>query len=124
MPEVKIKIANLQKVRYAFAQSPSLMTKNMRIAMGKSVKKLESTSKSFSPVDTGYLRSSHYSNFTPTRGVVGAAANYAPYVHWGTRYQRAQPFLQRAANTDQDFISDEFLTAADNTLHEIARKAK
>lgn len=53
------------------------------------------------PVDTGRLRSSVNSSGLKRdgRGVyveVGTNVEYAPYVEFGTRYQRAQPYLRPA----------------------------
>lgn len=54
-------------------------------------------SKAITPVRTGYLRSrtSHSVERTPTgwRLRIGNSAEYAPYVHEGTRYMAPQPFL-------------------------------
>lgn len=45
-------------------------------------------------IDTGYLRSSiGVQSVTPFRATVQAGANYGVYIHEGTRYMRARPFL-------------------------------
>ena len=56
-----------------------------------------SSSKAITPVRTGYLRSrtSHSVSRTATgwRLRIGNSADYALYVHEGTRYMAPQPFL-------------------------------
>ena len=52
--------------------------------------------KRLAPVDTGRLRSSIYSEPDGPDVIVGASAEYAAYVEYGTRYQHAQPFMTPA----------------------------
>lgn len=50
------------------------------------------------PVDTGRLRSSisHTYDVNLEEVFIGTNVEYAPYVEFGTRYQRAQPYLREA----------------------------
>lgn len=52
------------------------------------------------PVDTGRLRSSIQTDFKAGHveiiGEVYTNVEYAPHVNYGTRYQRAQPFFDKA----------------------------
>lgn len=49
------------------------------------------------PVDTGRLRDSHaVEQDGPAAYAVSADTPYALYVHWGTRYKAANPWLARA----------------------------
>ena len=59
---------------------------------------IERAAKQRAPVDTGNLRRSITTEIDPARGDkatgrVGTGVHYAPYVEFGTRYTRAQPFL-------------------------------
>lgn len=54
------------------------------------------------PVDTGLLRASNQFEVSPpsgweVHGLVFNAVEYAPYVHDGTRYMEARPFLVEGA---------------------------
>ena len=49
------------------------------------------------PVDTGKLRDSHTLEGGNGEYSVVADTPYAVYVHWGTRFRRANPWLARAA---------------------------
>lgn len=57
--------------------------------------------KRMAPVDTGRLRSSIAEELRREDGelveIVGTDVEYAPYVEFGTRRMRAQPFLRPAA---------------------------
>ena len=48
------------------------------------------------PVKTGRLQDSIDMDTSPTKGVVYANTDYAPYVELGTEKQTAQPFLRPA----------------------------
>jgi HK97 gp10 family phage protein len=57
--------------------------------------------KQLAPVDTGYMRSritqTAFSSPQSLRAVIEAGAHYSIYVHEGTRYMRARPFLEEGA---------------------------
>lgn len=121
--DIKIKIVNLAQIRAAFARSPRVMARNLNKAIKRSVIKIEGDSKRVTPVRTGFLRSSHSSSFSNLAGFIDVTASYAPYVHFGTRFQRAQPFLQKSVNANEGFVNDEMLSAVQDTLNDIARRA-
>jgi HK97 gp10 family phage protein len=56
---------------------------------------IESDAKQFAPVDTGRLRSSIHAEIAPNglSASVEAGVGYAVFLEFGTRRQRAQPFL-------------------------------
>ncbi len=65
------------------------------------------------PVDTGLLRSQNQNEVNPPVGfrVEGAAFNpteYAPYVHDGTRFMEARPFLVEGATIAAQRLNFEF----------------
>lgn len=68
---------------------------------------VESGAKRNTPVDTGRLRASivrqEFGRFNRT---VGTNVEYAIHVEFGTRYQRAQPFLYPAAEAERQRFLD------------------
>lgn len=56
---------------------------------------IETDAKLLAPVDTGRLRSSIHSEFSPDRlrAMVLDGVTYGKYLEFGTRYIRARPFL-------------------------------
>lgn len=56
---------------------------------------IESDAKQFAPVDTGRLRASIHVDIAPNglSATVEAGVDYALFLEFGTRSQRAQPFL-------------------------------
>lgn len=121
MAQINVTIKNLPQIRMAFAQAPRLMAKNLQKAIGQSIFTIERESKLRTPVRTGFLRSSHTTKLSPLRGEVGPTADYAPFVHGGTRYMRARPFLLQGVQASENNIDGFFRTAVQNTLDKIAR---
>lgn len=121
MPNVKIQIKNLAEIQSAFKRSPRLMTKNLQKAIKRSVYKIGASSRRNTPVLTGRLRSSHYERFTSgLKAEVGTNTSYDLFVHEGTRFMRARPYLRLAVESEQGFVDKEFEGAVQSTLDEIA----
>ena len=121
MADVNIRITNLPQIKAAFSKSPGLMTKNLNLAIRKTMLYIEAKSKINTPVKTARLRNSHRSLFSNLRGEVGTHTDYDIYVHNGTRYMQARPYLKDAAEESQNTIDSNFKSAVQNTLNEIGR---
>jgi len=119
--DVQIKITNLAEIRRAFDKAPLLMTKELNIAINKTVLYIQSKSMLNTPVRTTRLRSSTRSSFGNLRGEVGTHTNYDIFVHNGTRFMTAQPYLKDAVDDSGSVIERNFKSAAQNALDAIAR---
>lgn len=111
----------MAQIRAAFRKSPSVMTKNLDKAIKKVVITVERGSIQNAPVDTGRLRSSHYAKFSRLRGEVGTDVEYDNYVHDGTKFMKARPYLQKSVDDNQSAIDKEFENAVQDTLDTLAR---
>lgn len=118
---IQIRIKNINQIRLAFLRSPHEMSKNLNKAIARVVLKIERDSKIGTPVDTGYLRASHYTRFQPLKGEVGTNTQYDTFVHEGTRFMKARPYLQSAVDKNENFIDREFKDAVQDTLDKLAR---
>jgi HK97 gp10 family phage protein len=60
---------------------------------------IEATSKALVPVDTGTLRRSIHTVFSPggLRAIVGPSVAYSIFVEFGTRFMAARPYMRPAA---------------------------
>lgn len=71
----------------------------MRAEVNRLAASVERYAKQLTPVDTGRLRASI--SFSPATlwltSVVSTHTNYAIFVHEGTRYMRARPFMETGA---------------------------
>ena len=122
MPDIAIKITNLPEIKAAFSQAPGLMVRELNTAIKKSILTIQRKSMINTPFLTGRLRSSTTSQFANLRGEVGTHTNYDIFVHWGTRFMKARPYLKDAVDDSSDETKEFFTKAVQNVLDEIGRK--
>lgn len=90
--EIKIDTKGLQTL--AQSLSPLAIDSLVRAAAFDA----EGGAKRLAPVDTGFLRSSLSTHMIgPARAEVGASAEYAAFIEFGTGKSHAQPFLTPAS---------------------------
>jgi HK97 gp10 family phage protein len=119
---INIEIKNIAQIKSAFHRAPYLMTKNLSGAIRRVALKVQSESMKITPVQTGFLRRSHTTAFeTPLRASVQPTANYAAFVHDGTKFMPARPFLANAVEITQGFTDTEFEKAVQDTLDSIGK---
>lgn len=127
MSTMNVEIKNLPQIKSALRKSPALMVKNLNIAIKKSILQIARKSASNSPVKTGNLRASHFRpesfTYAPLYAKLEPSPFYAIYVHDGTKFMRARPFLKDAVESENDQIQRFFIEAVDNTLNSIAKDA-
>jgi HK97 gp10 family phage protein len=119
--EIAIKITNLRQIKAAFNKAPALMTKELNLAIKKSVFVIEARSKINTPVLTGRLRSSTRSLFSNLKGEVGTHTNYDVFVHYGTRFMKGRPYLLEAVNDSNTEVDKFFHQAVDKVLSDIGK---
>ena len=124
MANIDIKIENINEIRAAFRKAPLVMTQNLDRAIKRSLLSIQAISMRNTPVRTGRLRASHTTRFTPLMGVLQPTAHYAIYVHDGTRFMKARPFLANAVKTQNAEVQDNFKKAVRDTLDTIARESR
>lgn len=122
---VNIRIKNLPQIRHAFGQAPRLMGEKFREALTKSAILVQSRSMIHTPVLTGRLRASHTFGVSGSglgmKATVEPTANYAVFVHEGTKFMRGRPFLKQGADESVRDIDDFFTKAAQEALDKIGR---
>lgn len=69
-----------------------------RLTVAQTALLIETDAKLFAPVDTGRLRASIHAEIAPDglSATVSDGVDYGVFVEFGTRFQRAQPFLHPA----------------------------
>lgn len=118
---IAIKITNLPQIRAAFNQAPGLMTKELNLAIRKSLYTVQPKSMRNTPVLTGRLRASTRSLFSNLKGEIGTHTDYDIFVHNGTRYMKARPYLKTAVEDSEHEIQRFFTQAVDNVLSAIGK---
>lgn len=123
--EVKIHIKNLAEIRQAFSQAPTIMRRKFSDALKKAAITVQRESMIRTPVDTGRLRASHMFNVSGLglgmQATVQPTADYAIFVHEGTRFMRGRPFLKQGADAAKNDIQRFFTDALQDGLNEIGR---
>lgn len=117
-----LEIVNLPQIRAAFKSAPYLMAKELDTAIKKSVFLIQRQSMINTPVRTGRLRASTYSRFMPAEGVVGTNTDYDVFVHNGTRFMKARPYLKDAIEETKGETAKFFTKAVDNVLSDIGKR--
>jgi len=77
-------------------------------SLAKSALLVEGQSKINSPVDTGRMRSSITTEIQPLKATIMPMVNYAVYVHEGTKFMKARPFMKDALDQKEGAIADIF----------------
>lgn len=121
MPSIKIEITNIRQIKDAFGKAPSLMTKELNKAIKKSIFTVQGRSMINTPVKTGRLRSSTRSMFENLKGTVGTNTTYDIFIHDGTRFIKARPYLADAVDESDNDIQGFFTDAVDDVLSAIGR---
>lgn len=83
---------------------------------------VEAESKKVTPVKTGRLRASIMTDIGNLRAKIAPHTDYAGFVHWGTKYMKARPFMIWGFEGAMS-RSDEPLQAATNEMAEKIKKA-
>lgn len=82
--------------------------KAISISIEKSALLIWGQSKKNAPVDTGNMRGGIFTSILPMTASIVSPVSYSIYVHEGTRYMRARPFLYDAAEQKREEILDTF----------------
>lgn len=95
---------------------------HIRNAIGTAIKKsaylVEREAKLETPVDTGRMRASIFSDIQPEIATISPYVNYAVFVHEGTRYIKANPFMERASQNAQSGVQGFFDDEIDRAINQ------
>ncbi len=94
--DVTITVEGAEEFAAAMRKFDEAMQQKVRDWLADWARRVAASANSKAPERTGYLKSTIYSEIQEWVAEVGAAAAYAIFVEKGTRYMRAQPFLEPA----------------------------
>lgn len=110
---VEIKIESKRLEAY-LKKAPEVTARALSTAILKGTLMAEGIARRTSPHDTGRLASSIFTEIRPLFGKVETDTEYAIFVHDGTRFIRARPWMKQAAEQiDLDDIIKAELNALD-----------
>jgi len=121
--EYNIEIKGLKKFQRALSDYPKIAKGYFAEAIRLATLKVEGKTKKRTPVDTGMLRDTMAHVYSDVEGKVFPLQNYAVYVHEGTRYMRARPYLQWGLRDSEREIQGYFERALEQTLDEVERRS-
>lgn len=120
---VSIEIRGLDMFARKFRDFPMNFRTEFTDAIKKVLFVIEAEAKQVTPVRTGHLMGSigtppyGFKKVSELYGAVGTNVEYAIYVHEGTRYMKARPFMMWGIRNAEDDINDIFIRALDNVLN-------
>ena len=99
---VGVKMVGVKELKRKLAGDAQM--KAAKRIMQKNGAELQAGAQRNAPVDTGNLKRSIGLEIRDDglTAEVEATADYAPYVEWGTRFMKAQPFVRPAFNTQKE----------------------
>jgi HK97 gp10 family phage protein len=99
-----------ERLRYEIGQELDVVGANML-----------NLSRSVVPVRTGFLQSTIYYSVTveDMNVELGATAEYASYVEYGTRYMSPRPYIRPAVDGLADQFADAIMTAVQNAWNNV-----
>jgi len=77
---------------------------------------MEGQAREIVPVRTGYLRSTIYHQVSDLTLELGASADYAPFVEFGTSRMSAQPFIRPAFDAGQQKLFEALIHGVMNAF--------
>jgi HK97 gp10 family phage protein len=122
--QIDIKIEGLSELARKWNRLSSKVKQMTMDALMKSGYRVERAAKKETPVDTGRLRASiSVSSMLALRAephvVISPHTNYAIYVHEGTRYMKARPFMTKGYEASRKQIQSDMRALLKNIASEM-----
>jgi len=113
--EITITVENAEKLQQALRRLDDAVQRDIQEQLERWALEVCEHARALAPVRTGRLRSSIYAKTGGWTAEVGASAEYAVYVEFGTRHMQAKPFLHPAI--------EEHLPTLEAVLLDVLKKA-
>lgn len=121
--ELKLDSKSIKEFHKFLKRNPDIVTKHTKVAMKKSIFMLKGQAQKEAPVAKstkwhigGSLRQNMVTSYNPLNATLVPIMKYAIYVHDGTRFQKKNPFLDRAMKKKQNRVIGFFKTALDKII--------
>lgn len=93
---IGVNVDGAEGLRQALTKFSLSMQRHVQEQLAKWADDIKAEATRLAPVRTGYLKSTVYARLQDWAAEVGAEAEYAAHIEFGTAHARAQPFLQPA----------------------------
>ena len=128
--KMKIKVENLKELRKNFSRAPKLAAQYLSQAVAAAIFEVDKQAidpnfqfKTPRSERSGLLQAS-FSEGKVIRGLYGAIGPvkfYSPYVYFGTKFIKANPFMDRIAKASEDPVGKHFERAIELFVGDLAK---
>jgi HK97 gp10 family phage protein len=115
---VNLDISGGEEFAESMSRFDSAMQSRIQEQLSEWAESVKADAERLVPVRTGYLQSTIYAKAQDWQIEVGAEATYAAAVEFGTRSQRAQPYLSPAVEAYLPNLEQTLLQAVDSAKTE------
>ncbi|MCS7124780.1 MAG: HK97 gp10 family phage protein [Candidatus Bathyarchaeota archaeon] len=116
--EIAITTEGVEGLQKALRSLDESMQRAVQEKLEKWAMEVREDAKALAPVRTGRLRGSIYAKTSGWTVEVGATAEYAIYVEFGTRHMQAQPFIRPAFEEHLPMLETAILDALNKAKEE------
>ncbi|MEM0095037.1 MAG: HK97 gp10 family phage protein [Candidatus Bathyarchaeia archaeon] len=111
--EITITVEGAENLQQALQRLGDAAQRNIQEHLERWAMEVREYARALAPVRTGRLRNSIYTRTSGWTVEVGASAEYAIYVEFGTRHMQAKPFLRPAVEEHLPTLENAILDALD-----------
>lgn len=114
-------IEGTESLKTQFNKAPEIFKTIMKSKMDMIEKVVLRGAKYYAPVDTGRLRADIRGYSNEKEAILESKVHYAIYVHEGTKYQQAQPYMDYAIRDSKSDIETILQTGLDAIIRELKK---
>lgn len=116
--EIAITVEGAENLQQALQCLDDAVQRNIQEQLERWAMEVREYARALAPVRTGRLRNSIYAKTSGWTVEVGASAEYAIFVEFGTRHMQAKPFLRPAVEEYLPMLETAVLNALDEAKME------
>lgn len=116
--EIAITVEDAENLQQALQCLDDAVQRNIQEQLERWAMEVREHARALAPVRTGRLRNSIYAKTSGWTVEVGASAEYAIFVEFGTRHMQAKPFLRPAVEEYLPMLETAVLNALDEAKME------
>jgi HK97 gp10 family phage protein len=107
-PEMSVKVVGLDRLRDKLAELPEDIRRGAEAAVAATVDAVADLAREAAPIgETGELRDSIQGEVSGLSGTVGATADYASFVEFGTSKMSERPYLWPAGEQGRKILAEQ-----------------
>jgi len=119
--EMEVQFEGRDEFRLKMERTDASMKARVQQRLEELAESIKDTAQRITPVRTGYLRSTIFTEATEWAVKVGASAPYAAYVEYGTRFIHGRRFLSQAVETHSPQLVNIVDEAVNESVLEVSR---